>query len=1120
MSDPPPMPLPANPRPAQPSPKSSVQAQHEADMLGLMEAKQRADMPMMAGDAQRDLQAQVFAADAKTAGDIVDDADYGDPRGDGRARRAWEWGQMNAAAQHDAGKWLPRYLSNRHTPLTELLSSPGKGGVLGGVLGAGLGGLAGGVGGHLAGLSPDVVGGLAAGGALGGGVLGGVKGYSGRRERNDAVMDALRHLPPGATVGDMENFRAPREKEGGLKTGFKKLAQNIAPDHPSAADLVRLSLLSGGAGALQGGALGGLLGTGAGAARGNVPEGLGRGILRGGLAGAGAGVGGLLGGLLTHRLGGGAPDLGALAGAGLGGLAGYAGGGALLGKPRDERDKEKEAALKSGFEKLAAIWDKQAMPGQPMRRPAQQPQPMPQQMMNPHAQALMGQLQSRMPLQGSREAAMLALLRQTQGGQHPVPPAEAAALNAIGSGKTAGFLKSATKRAADVVLDDGTNLGDHESLAEKLASGLYRAAKDNPTSRLLHDAMVDRMRKFAAQDSSKPQRSATGESEGLTYQHKPDHYVHGQEAWASADQYFHKRPKTPNPFTGRHSGENKSASFVKLAGIASGAAEFVDHSAAPLLAHAESGGWRGVMDAGKKILGYGEEELPKVLPKIEGAAPQATAHLGGAVPQATAQLNQAARPLSWRQGYFGHYDPSLAGKGWGMRNLPGQLPGMGFRGYMGGVTTGMILNPELSPEERAQQYRYGLFNPGNWNAAQWTGAGVSGLMGHQGIAGSRMGQFVQPMLQRGTTGGFAGGVADQVAGAFGADTHNLGARTGLGLGIASGLGSNRAYSTARQGLAESLNSKVSQGLMEPERAAYMLRMAETAAGQGEGVLGQAAANSWGGRLGAGLHQVERGSMAPFNWAGRQIASVPRRMLGYSAEEMAQGGANPESWLAPVNRWLGRAEQGLAHKPVPQGWQRGLYNAGRAGTLLPLGVAGIGVGSSLLGNAVTNKAKDVGAQMYNEAMPQMQSDMADFVDQYMQQRGMLNQQGQFNPLGGMFGQGGPLSGLSQGADSVLRSLGMDPSAMSGMQKAMILGGGMLGAGGMASGHPLAAVGGGLSMLGGLMPYLTPGQSQGGAPYGGQPSPYGGQQVGYQGVQAPPPAQQNEWQRQQQLNRPSG
>jgi len=59
--------------------------------------------------------------------------------------------------------------------------------------------------------------------------------------------------------------------------------------------------------------------------------------------------------------------------------------------------------------------------------------------------------------------------------------------------------------------------------------------------------------KSAAQDNKGKAVTATGEGTHLSYQHKPDHYMQGQEAWASVGDYLKKKPKEePNPFKGRH----------------------------------------------------------------------------------------------------------------------------------------------------------------------------------------------------------------------------------------------------------------------------------------------------------------------------------------------------------------------------------------------------------------------------------------------------------------------------------------------------------------------------------------------------------------------------------------
>jgi hypothetical protein len=67
--------------------------------------------------------------------------------------------------------------------------------------------------------------------------------------------------------------------------------------------------------------------------------------------------------------------------------------------------------------------------------------------------------------------------------------------------------------------------------------------------------------KESAQDNSQPQRSSSGESKGLAYAHKPDHYAQGHDAWKSVSGYFKggsKIKSEPNPFTGEHAGKSAS----------------------------------------------------------------------------------------------------------------------------------------------------------------------------------------------------------------------------------------------------------------------------------------------------------------------------------------------------------------------------------------------------------------------------------------------------------------------------------------------------------------------------------------------------------------------------------
>jgi len=91
-----------------------------------------------------------------------------------------------------------------------------------------------------------------------------------------------------------------------------------------------------------------------------------------------------------------------------------------------------------------------------------------------------------------------------------------------------------------------------------------------PTRKIGHDTMsttsktlletVGRFAKTAAQDNDKPQRSATGESEGLSFKENDDDYMTGQKAWEATSKYFKggsKVEKEPNPFKGEHRGEEK-----------------------------------------------------------------------------------------------------------------------------------------------------------------------------------------------------------------------------------------------------------------------------------------------------------------------------------------------------------------------------------------------------------------------------------------------------------------------------------------------------------------------------------------------------------------------------------
>lgn len=355
MTEAPPAPLPANPRMNPPSPKTSQQAMQEAMKLNMLEAKQS---PPSASEGVADLQTQGMAMGAKMAqfakrsDEFGYDYDTSDEDATGAPTamsKGWQWRFLNKDVTEGQKQWMPRLFRSQHTPMKELLSSPGKGGVLGALLGGAAGGLAGGFGGEHMGVEPGIAGPAGAGiGAL----LGGIGMYGHRRRRNDEVIDAMRHLPAGSTVGDWDGLKNPKPAKATKKADDEAMgAGSILAETPS------LGLSSMPGSAMAGGVLGSLLGYG----RGNTAEGLGRGIIRGGLTGGGMGIGGGLGAAAaTQMTSPAARSLAILGGLGVGGLGGYALGGKLLGKPvgakRDKDGRMKSGGdLKTGFEKSAFL---------------------------------------------------------------------------------------------------------------------------------------------------------------------------------------------------------------------------------------------------------------------------------------------------------------------------------------------------------------------------------------------------------------------------------------------------------------------------------------------------------------------------------------------------------------------------------------------------------------------------------------------------------------------------------------------------------------------------------------------------------------------------------------------
>jgi hypothetical protein len=138
----------------------------------------------------------------------VEDMPVGNPH-----MRGWQWKVLRKDEEEGKSRWMPRLFQSPATPLTELLASPAKQGILQGLVGGGLGaGL-----GYLAGQHLDTgmpTHQLAAIGGGAGGLLGMLRGYGHRREKNDEIVDALRRSPPGATVRDYEAVQRMDDKVG------------------------------------------------------------------------------------------------------------------------------------------------------------------------------------------------------------------------------------------------------------------------------------------------------------------------------------------------------------------------------------------------------------------------------------------------------------------------------------------------------------------------------------------------------------------------------------------------------------------------------------------------------------------------------------------------------------------------------------------------------------------------------------------------------------------------------------------------------------------------------------------------------------------------------------------
>ncbi|MBS3927491.1 MAG: hypothetical protein KGZ65_02600 [Sphingomonadales bacterium] len=1205
------------------------------------------------------------ASESDSFSDMNEDDTLGSPKA---MSKGWQWRYMNKDVDEGLSQWLPRLFKSQHTPVSELLASPGKQGLLGGLGGLALGGAGGALGAQHLGANP-VLGGL--GGAGLGAILGGLSGYGSRRKKNDKLIDAMRFMPPGATLGEMDQLEAAKKApkpdpiagSAVQKLAFEKFAQALKQSmEVEQAVPLGLAGVGAGVGMFAGGAQGrdlaqrnmqaqlpGQIEAARLQHRNSMNQGLdkmyGRGLDNWAKRRAG---------ILQERMAIG-PD-----------------GNFKVPRPAGNegwermRDQHGQLAasgpqLRQGFnpQQAAAAKQKFLASGQAQQFIQQQ---------RGAWQNQLGRMQSQAPGQVAAAGRRGMLRGGLAGGLGGLAVASAPMLMGMFGGKQAEdgsiYLEKQAKEVTYTDPKTGKQVTtDHEALGKKCAEMLYKTVDDGDTQ-LIHAAMLDHLlrlnkrsadaerdtncplcgmlhefglacstKKAEQEDTSlkSPNRSASGESKGLTFAHRADDHATGPAAWQSIDRFLSKdvTVKT-DPYKGKHGGTKKDTVNYKLAalsGVESGLLGLKGRLMQP-------GGWLDeLMDAQRSPVQAGGSTfgtLPKLKPpdlkgllgKLTGAAPAAPtdapadAHLaplpvalaGAGIGLGGAGLGyglgklmgkkkeepeksgaDALRELSLSPAAVGFFDycdrlgldatqvkqavdvacakfPEAEGElrhGLAKRaqaqvpfclekqanKLRGMLnAGKSAWGWMRGAKPVMAQGLQTAPVTRAtasplvqqaaqlrqatpglgvqqamaqarsqQPGMQGVFNNYMRGATPYSVASSVGQTAMGGLGGAFAGEelglpgggwtgaaagalamnpmarrfmarnprsLAQPFMRGGQGaigGGFAGSAIDQTAGALGYDTNGRFAQAGAGFGLLAGGGRGlAAMRVARHGAFLPGVMAQASKMSGPARADFLAKNMSMA--------GQV--NSLGAKATQGLEQFARGSMAPLTGVGK---------TGWN---LMTGAKNPFS-----SAWKGA---------VP-GTRLGRIGATVGG--VGMGATALGMGSEYLHNRFSNAVDEKLGDVYNQAMPQFQDDAAGFLDQYMQSRGLMNEQGQFDPMQTVNRNGGIMGSMMQGSDKIFQGLGMDPSRMSPMQKMMIMGGALGLGGGAMGGSPGVAGAGGLAMMGGLLPTLMQGQGQGGQRYSGYNPMQQQSAPGYEG-QAPgqnpnSPQARNEWLHQQQL-----
>lgn len=677
-------------------------------------------------------------------------------------------------------------------------------------------------------------------------------------------------------------------------------------------------------------------------------------------------------------------------------------------------------------------------------------------------------------------------------------------------------------------------------------------------------------------------KSATGESKGLKYQYKADHHAQGQEAWESVSMYFKghgKRGKNqPNPSLGKHADDALKA----LLGMETSQLDIPAHTLPPPLAAqlnpdtprdvpgvnlgipilaGLSGlglGYAAGHRSGKKKEKEKKAEYAELTPFARGffeqcdlagvdhskAVEKVGADFGE---EAIAELRDGLTKLAgWRDRLA---TGGMKLLGWGEQGATKAAPSTfgATRGQLGNLSNQFGRNPMLQQGmqsanaadqaaarslAREQAANYMRTNP---NAARFWGSGFGNATYNAGQRIGQAGQYMAPVgrqLAPSAGGALMGGFAGDSMGMGGDSLEIL---PGIKLnyrGMAAGAAASNPFLRRR---ANSFAGGTLSMPMAGMRAAGVGSMGGGAFDQLAGAAGYDTGGA-GARLGAwggfGLGAARQGVRLAPNWMGGTNSGLSRLNTTLGQAERGMGNFTNESFkgfFKPLTypfRAGANYLRGAPQTGVMGGAAKGA--AGRFGRMVgvgTLGLTGIGTGYGMLRDKITGDAREAIGQTAAELMPEVQDQAAGFMDQYMMSRGMMDETGQFNPMMAANRQGGIMGGIMRGSDDIFRSLGMDPSRMSPLQKLMILGGSAAAGGGALAGAPALAGVGGVSALAGLLPQLMPSQSQqvmgngAQAPYRpGQPQ---GQQAGVPGVnQFGPqgPQARNEWQMFQQPQQP--